>query len=165
MFTLNLPQVELRSCLHYSPVRGLSLSWRSLYSTSWGSYQPSPQEMPTYQGVLYTRGLTPPKGGNNNTSSLIISTLGLTSNLPFITSQSLIGRDVKLQAFLTAGAQPGSGETGGLEGVRTAAGLGLVGRLLQVARFELNLNLPLSCLGTRLAARPFLSFGLGTDFL
>ena len=95
----------------------------------------------------------------------MISTLCLTSNLPFITSQSLIGRDVKLQAFLSAGAQPGTGETAGLQNVSTAAGLGLVGRLLQVARFELNLNLPLSYLGTRLATRPFLSFCLGTDFL
>ena len=125
-------------------------------SSRWGSEAARPQT-DRQQGEMYRRALpawTP-----------LISTLGLTSNLPFITSQSLIGRDVKLQAFLTAGAQPGSGETGGLEGVRTAAGLGLVGRLLQVARFELNLNLPLSCLGTRLAARPFLSFGLGTDFL
>ena len=95
----------------------------------------------------------------------LISTLGITSNLPFITSQSLIGKDVKLQAFLSAGAQPGTGETGGLHTVSTAAGLGLVGRLLQVARFELNLNLPVSYLGTRLASRPFLSFSLGTDFL
>ena len=153
--------MELRSSLHYSPVRGISLSWRTIYSTSWGSYQPSPQELPSYQGLLYTRGLPQ----TNNSSRLMISTICLTSNLPFITSQSLIGKDVKLQAFLSAGAQPGTGETGGLHTVSTAAGLGLVGRLLQVARFELNFNLPLSYLGTRLASRPFLSFGLGTDFL
>ena len=124
--------------------------------------------MPSYQGLLYTRGLslpqTPP-GDSSNSSRLMISTLCLTSNLPFITSQSLIGKDVKLQAFLSAGAQPGSAETAGLQDVSTAAGLGLVGRLLTVARFELNLNLPLSYLGTRLATRPFLSFCLGTDFL
>ena len=95
----------------------------------------------------------------------MISTLCLTSNLPFITSQSLIGKDVKLHAFLTAGAGPGTAETGGLQDLSTGAGLGLVGRLLQVARWELNLNLPLSYLGTRLTTRPFLSFGLGTDFL
>ena len=147
-------------------MRGLSLSWRTLYSTIWGSYQPSPQEMPSYQGLLYTRGLQQtPAGSGTSPSRLIISTLCLTSNLPFITSQSLIGKDVKLQAFLSAGAQPGSLETAGLQDVSTAAGLGLVGRLLSVARFELNLNLPLSYLGTRLAARPFLSFSLGTDFL
>ena len=143
-------------------MRGLSLSWRTLYSNTWGTYQPSPQEIPSYQGLLYTRGLP---GVTNNSSRLMISTLCLTSNLPFITSQSLIGRDVKLQAFLSAGAQPGSAETAGLQDVSTAAGLGLVGRLLQVARFELNLNLPLSYLGTRLTSGPFLSFGLGTDFL
>ena len=147
--------MELRSSLHYSPVRGISLSWRTIYSTSWGSYQPSPQELPSYQGLLYTRGLPQ----TNNPSRLMISTLCLTSNLPFITSQSLIGKDVKLQAFLSAGGQPG------LHTVSTAAGLGLVGRLLQVARFELNLNLPVSYLGTRLASSPFLSFSLGTDFL
>ena len=145
-------------------MRGLSLSWRTLYSNTWGTYQPSPQEIPSYQGLLYTRGL-PGFTNTNNSSRLMISTLCLTSNLPFITSQSLIGRDVKLQAFLSAGAQPGTGETAGLQNVSTAAGLGLVGRLLQVARFELNLNLPLSYLGTRLATRPFLSFCLGTDFL
>ena len=122
--------------------------------------------MPSYQGLLFTRGLQQtPAGGKTSPSRLIISTLCLTSNLPFITSQSLIGKDVKLQAFLSAGAQPGSVETAGLQDVSTAAGLGLVGRLLSVARFELNLNLPLSYLGTRLAARPFLSFSLGTDFL
>ena len=147
--------MELRSSLHYSLVRGISLSWRTIYSNNWGSYQPSPQELPSYQGLLYTRGLPQ----TNNSSRLMISTLCLTSNLPFITSQSLIGKDVKLQAFLSAGAQSG------LHTVSTAAGLGLVGRLLQVARFELNLNLPLSYLGTRLASRPFLSFSLGTDFL
>ena len=62
----------------------------------------------------------------------MISTLCLTSNLPFITSQSLIGKDVKLHAFLTAGAGPGTAETGGLQDLSTGAGLGLVG--LCVAR-------------------------------
>ena len=124
-------------------------------SSRWGSEAARPQT-DRQQGELYRRALpawTP-----------LISTIGLTSNLPFITSQSMIGKDVKLQTFLSAGLSPLTAGTQ-LQAVSTAAGLGLVGRLLQVARFELNLNLPVSYLGTRLASRPFLSFSLGTDFL
>ena len=119
--------MELRSSLHYSPVRGISLSWRTIYSNNWGAYQPSPQELPSYQGLLYTRGLPQ----TNNSSRLMISTLCLTSNLPFITSQSLIGKDVKLQAFLSAGGEPGTGETGVQEELFTKLSPGRAGKIPQ----------------------------------
>ena len=135
-------------------MRGLSLSWRTMLSFTWGSYQPLPQENLTPQDILHRRGLAP--------GCPLISTLAITSNLPFITSQSMIGRDVKLQTFLSAGVRSGEPR---LQNCSTAAGVGLVGRLADLARFELNLNLPLSSLGTTLAPTPFLSFSLGRDFL
>ena len=136
-------------------MRGLSLSWRTLVSSRWGSEAARPQT-DRQQGELYRRGLpawTP-----------LISTIGLTSNLPFITSQSMIGKDVKLQTFLSAGLSPLTAGTQ-LQAMSTAAGLGLVGRLADLARFELNINLPLSLMGTRLEPRPFLTFSFARDFL
>merc|ERR1712227_927479 len=120
--------VALRFCLHFSPLRGLSVSWRTLYSNTWASYQTLPQETDTYQGLLHTRGLMAAS------SIPLISTLGITSNLPFITSQSLIGKDVKFHTFLTGGMSPSTGLTQ-LQGLSTAAGLGLVGRVRDLARF------------------------------
>ena len=76
----------------------------------------------------------------------------------------MIGKDVKLQTFLSAGLSPLTAGTQ-LQAVSTAAGLGLVGRLTDLARFELNINLPLSLMGTRLEPRPFLTFSLARDFL
>ena len=73
------------------------------------------------------------------------------------------GQSVKLQTFLTASVGSPSLQPQ-LTDVKAAAGVGLVGRLLDVARFELNLCVPLS-LGHAKYPRPSLQFGIGTEFL
>ena len=70
---------------------------------------------------------------------------------------------MKLQTFLTASVGSPSLQPQ-LTDVKAAAGVGLVGRLLDVARFELNLCVPLS-LGHAKYPRPSLQFGIGTEFL
>ena len=73
------------------------------------------------------------------------------------------GQSVKLQTFLTASAASPSLQPK-LSDFQAAAGVGLVGKLLDVARFELNLCVPLS-LGHAKYPRPSLQFGIGTEFL
>ena len=73
------------------------------------------------------------------------------------------GQSVKLQTFLTASTTTPSLHPK-LSDIQAAAGVGLVGKLLDVARFELNFCVPLS-LGHAKYLRPSLQFGIGTEFL
>jgi len=79
--------VTLKTCLHYCLVRGLSLSWRSLFSGLWSGYPQQPQELHHYPPGLHWRGLEDKSQGPHHLSSILC----LTSNLPMITSRSMIG--------------------------------------------------------------------------
>ena len=67
---------------------------------------------------------------------------------------------MKLQTFLTASAASSTLQPK-LSDFQAAAGVGLVGKLLDVARIELNLCVPLS-LGQAKYPGPSLQFGIGT---
>ena len=80
-------KVALQSSLHYCIVRGVSLSWRSLYSGVWSQYPLQPQELHHYPPGLHWRGLENMSRRHNHLTSIIC----MTSNLPLITSNSMIG--------------------------------------------------------------------------
>ena len=80
-------QVTLKTSAHYCLVRGLSLSWRSLFSGLWSGYPPQPQELHHYPPGLHWRGVEDMSGSPHHLSSILC----LTSNLPMITSRSMIG--------------------------------------------------------------------------
>ena len=79
--------MTLKTCLHCCLVRGLSLSWRSLFSGIWSGYPLQPQELRHYPPGLHWRGLEDKSPGPHHLSSILC----LTSNLPMITSRSMIG--------------------------------------------------------------------------
>ena len=89
--------------------------------------------------------------GNSSTSII-------TSIEPFFVS----GQNVKFQAFVAASTANPSPQLQPAD-IRATAGLGFVGKLLDVARFELNLCFPF--LGSKPVSKPTLLFGIGTDFL
>ena len=80
-------QVTLKTSAHYCLVRGLSLSWRSLFSGLWSGYPSQPQELHHYPLGLHWRGGEDMSGSPHHLSSILC----LTSNLPMITSRSMIG--------------------------------------------------------------------------
>jgi len=79
--------VKLKTCFHYSLIKGVSMSWRSLFSTTLTQYPLQPQELQHPPPGLYWRGLEDMSGRTSHLTSILC----VTSNLPLITSQSLIG--------------------------------------------------------------------------
>ena len=147
--------LQLRGAWHYcSPhLPATSLSCRAQYTAGWSDFTPALGE-DAPPPALQFRGLTPPPSPTNS----LLGVAALTSNLPLLTSSSLLGRHVKLHAFLSSHSalQPGTTPS-------CSAGLGLVARLADLARLELNLTLPLC--GSCSQSRPGLAFSFGTEFL
>ena len=75
----------------------------------------------------------------------------------------ILGKDVKLQTFLSGSCE--NPKINSTKDVDMVAGIGLVGKFLNVARFELNFCIPVNILGGGSRPTPSLLFGLGTDFL
>ena len=71
---------------------------------------------------------------------------------------------MKFQAFVAASTANPSPQLQPAD-IRATAGLGFVGKLLDVARFELNLCFPFTLMGSKPVSKPTLQFGIGTDFL
>ena len=142
--------------LHYSLVRGLSLSWRSLLAHSCGSYSPLPQEVPHYPSqALLARGV----GTVHCAPTTLLTVLAATSNLPLLTPHSLLGRHLKLHSFLTAHSPALSSPS---TNITAAWGVGLLARIVDFGRFELNYCVPLTSSHPQ---RPGLSFSFGTEWL
>jgi len=89
--------VKLKSNFHYSLMRGLSVSWRSLFSTALTQYPLRPQELHHPPPGLYWRGMEDLSGRPHHFTSILC----VTSNLPLITSQSLLvtRRECKIPKF------------------------------------------------------------------
>ena len=71
---------------------------------------------------------------------------------------------MKFQSFLTASANTPDLRSRKND-VSAALGLGLEGRLFDVARWELNLCWPLAFINQKHSQQPALSFGIGSEFL
>ena len=153
------------SSLHYPLLRGLSLSWRSLLSHTWGSYSPRPQELPHYRTGLLARGMNISKVYQGDPTTLI-SILAVTSNLPLLIANSLVGRHVKLQTFLsTHSSTINCIENMSQRNFDFSFGVGLVGKVLDFGRFELNYCVPIDSFRGHGGNRPGLRFSFGTEFL
>ena len=92
--------------------------------------------MPHYRTGMVARGVES-KGMVDNTT--IITIIAATSNLPLLTPYSLLGRHVKLHTFLSAHSPDLSTSTTNLT---TSWGVGLVGKIMDFARVELNYCVP-----------------------
>ena len=157
--------MTISSSLHYPLVRGVSLSSRSLYSLVWGTCSPLPQELPHYRTGLHARGVNIPHQFMADKTTFL-SILSLTSNLPLLTSNSLLGRHVKFQTFISAhSSQFDAIENINLRNVSTSCGVGFVGKFLDLGRFELNYCVPLHFIGGQGGNKPGLRFSFGTEFL
>ena len=71
---------------------------------------------------------------------------------------------MKFHSFLTASASKQDLRSKQYD-VSGAVGLGLVGRLFDVARWELNLCWPLAFINQKHSQQPALSFGIASEFL
>ena len=158
-------QVTFSSSLHYSLFRGLSLSLRSLLSHTWGSYSPHPQELPHYRTGLLARGMNIPKEYQGDPTTFI-SILAVTSNLPLLTANSLVGRHVKFHTFLSTHSSTFNCiENISLRNFYFSFGVGFVGKILDFGRFELNYCVPIDTFRGHGGNRPGLRFSFGTEFL
>jgi len=158
-------KMTVSSSLHYPLLRGLSLSWRSLLSHTWGSYSPHPQELPHYRTGLMARGMNIPEEYQGDPTTFI-TILAVTSNLPLLTANSLVGRHVKFHTFLTAhSSKLDTIDRLLLRNISPFFGVGFVGKILDLGRFELNFCVPLDCIGGQGRHKPGLRFSFGTDFL
>jgi len=158
-------KLTLSASLHYPLVRGLSLSWRSLFSHNWGSFSPRPQELTHYRTGLQSRGVNTPARYQGDPTTLI-SILAATSNLPLLTANSLLGRHVKFHTFLTAHSSGfDSSQSISLANISTALGVGLVGKIFDFGRFELNYCVPIACMGGQGGHKQGLRFSFGTEWL
>jgi len=158
-------EMTINSSLHYPIVRGLSISSRSLYSVVLGTFSPLPQELPHYRTGLQARGVAIPHKFEGDKTTFL-SILALTSNLPLLTSNSLLGRHVKLQTFISGhSSKYDSKENITLANLSTTFGIGFVGKILDLGRFELNFCVPLDIFGGQWGNKPGLRFSFGTEFL
>ena len=158
-------QVTFSSSLHYSLFRGLSLSLRSLLSHTWGSYSPHPQELPHYRTGLLARGMNIPEEYQGDPTTFI-SILAVTSNLPLLTANSLVGRHVKFHTFLSTHSSTFNCiENISLRNFYFSFGVGFVGKILDFGRFELNYCVPIDTFRGHGGNRPGLRFSFGTEFL
>lgn len=138
--------IQLTASFHLPlPRLHTSLSLRTLLSHNRGN---SPLDRsPLLSSPLVSRGVRPDSQPTN-----LLVVLGLTSKLPLLAENSLLGQKMRLHSFLS---------TQGLSrDLQTTLGVGVVGRLLDLARVELNYCLPL-----RGGGKQGLEFSFATEFL
>ena len=92
-------------------------------------------------------------------TTTLITIVAATSNLPLLTHHSLIGRHVKLHTFLTAHSPNLNTTTTNLT---TSWGVGLVGKIMDFGRVELNYCVPVWGRG---CFRPGVRLSFGSQWL
>jgi len=85
--------------------------------------------------------------------------VALVSKLPLLQSNSMLSQQTRFHAFLTGHAHRNDGLDLKFDQLRNYLGIGVIGRVSDIGRFELNYTVPLG------AGKPGLSFSFGTEFI
>lgn len=172
-------QVEVTASLHlpvpYMPK--ITSSCRLIFSQMWGCV--IPQETPLVRTPqcpsphplhpldhLQASSQTlnsPNPPYPSQSSSTVLFLFSLSSPLPLLADNSMLGRHLRLQAFLTGQANPaGEGQPPyNWNFLSNSLGLGIIGKAWDVGRAELNYCFPIG--GSNV--KPGLRFSFGAEFL
>lgn len=127
------------------------------------------QELPNYFSPIMLRGFLPPKNWIGDKSN-IAATASLSSRLPYLSNNSFISRHTRLHSFITGHSRPSMDRLRrGLwqevwPPAQVVVGVGLVAKLHDLARLEINYCVPL-CFRKGDRPKQGLSLGIGVDFL
>ena len=135
-------QFDLRVSCHYPVFSGMSVSCSLAGGHCWGS-RPLLHNMPNFFNPMILRGFSPPTGWTGDLTNASVG-LSVNSKLPYLGQTSFISRHVRFHLFLAGhSSSAGGGVTSVLRPpANVVAGVGLVARLHDLARLELNYSVP-----------------------
>lgn len=124
----------------------------------------SPMDNPQcLQSDLFKRSCPPEGTTTDNTH--VISVLAFTSKMPFLTEGSMLGRNLRFQCYASSHKSSHNLSTVcNLSKFSTILGVGLIGKLFDSVRLELNYCLPFY-FGPKRNHKQGLQFSFGTEFL
>jgi len=112
---------------------------------------------------LVARGASQTLSNYSGDLTSVLYKFSLTSKLPFLQPNSMLCKFTRFHTYLTGQyfREQSAQLNRSLSGFSHYFGIGLVGTISDLGRFELNYNVPLK----QGLAKPALSFGFGTEFL
>jgi len=127
------------------------------------------KELPNYFSSMMLRGFQHPKNWIGDRTNIAV-TASISSRLPYLSNNSFVSRNARIHSFITGHSRPNmeTMKKGGFGSLwppaQVVVGVGLVAKLHDLARLEINYCVPLSFQkGDR--PRRGLSVGIGVDFL